>query len=117
MKNFLNKFSERAMAYDQIKIDELCNLFNSFLLCCKNIKTTAFKNDRNKFVISFFEAVFVTVCKKIRERGKSEGYVSLECINKLKKSKVFSRASQEKTASKSSVDTRLVEAAKIIVLE
>lgn len=116
LKTFLNGFSKEAMSFSETKIDELSSLFDKFLECCSELPVEAFKNDKNKFVVSFFEAVFVSVCKIILAEGLNDRKLSVDSLLRLKTDKEFFDASQGNTASFTSVSTRLKRAKEIISL-
>jgi len=117
MRNFLNRFSEAAMLFEQSKIETMCSLFNDFWHSCELLDKNAFKNDKNKFVISLFDAVFVSVCEVIQREGLNGRKITPASLLSLKKNSSFFDASQGSTASVSSVSTRLAEARKTIVLQ
>jgi hypothetical protein len=117
MRNFLNKFSEDAMSFEQNKIEEMCSLFNDFWHSCVSLDKNAFKNEKNKFVISLFDAVFVSVCEVIQREGLNGRKITPASLLALKKNTSFFDASQGSTASVSSVNTRLKEARNTIVLQ
>ncbi|MDR1754657.1 MAG: DUF262 domain-containing protein [Eubacterium sp.] len=116
MHGFLNSFSEHAKSYDKEKINELHAIFNDFWSSCELLKSDAFKNEKKKFYISLFDAVFVTVCKIIKKEGLKGRKIQPESIEHLVKNPVFSMASQGNTASVGHVATRLSEASKTVVL-
>lgn len=116
LKTFLNEFSKEAMSFSESKTNELASLFDEFLESCSNLPVDAFKNDKNKFVVSFFEAVFVSVCNIILVEGLKGRKLSSENLLKLKNDKDFYDASQGNTASFTSVSTRLKRAKEILVL-
>lgn len=117
LKRFLNEYSKQAMNYNQEKIDSLINVFTIFLDSCSSLNNDAFKNDKKKFVVSLFEAVFVAVCKKIIEGEWKGKKISPESLLVLKSDEEFSRASQGNTASVSSVKKRLERAQEIIAFQ
>lgn len=117
LRNFLNDFSKRAMNFDEHEVELRSNLFNDFWISCSNLPKEAFRNEKNKFVISLFEAIFVSVCEKIRQEGLNDRRISIESIVKLKEDPVFAEASQGSTASTTSVTNRLQRARSIIELQ
>lgn len=116
LRIFLNEFSKEAMSFSNEKIETLCQVYNDFWECCSDLPDNAFKNDKNKFVVSLFEAVFVSVCEKILKEGLESRKVSAESLVALKNDGEFFNASQGSTASLSSVSTRLKRAREIITL-
>lgn len=117
LRNFLNEFSKKAMDYTEEEIALLSQLFSDFWTSCSELTIEAFRNEKNKFVISLFDAVFVAVCERIKKEGLNGRKVSLESLVTLKKDIVFSNASQGNTASLTSVKNRLERARNIIELE
>ena len=93
------------------------NLFFDFWSSCDKLPKEAFRNEKNKFVISLFDAVFVTVCEKIRSEGLNGRIIEPESLVKLKADPTFSDASQGNTASATSVSNRLKRAREIIELK
>jgi hypothetical protein len=116
LRIFLNEFSKEAMTFTEEKIDTLCQVYNDFWECCSDLPDNAFKNDKNKFVVSLFEAVFVSVCETLLKEGVKNKKVSLDSLTALKNDEDFYNASQGSTASLSSVSTRLKRAREIISL-
>lgn len=117
LRNFLNEFSKKAMHFDEEEVDMLSRLFIDFWSSCDKLPVDAFRNEKNKFVISLFEAVFVTVCEQIKLEGLNGRKVAPESLMMLKKDQVFIDASQGNTASATSVTNRLERARNIIELE
>lgn len=117
LRNFLNEFSKNAMNYQEKKIVELAQLFIDFWESCNELPKEAFRNEKNKFVISLFEAIFVAVCEKIKKEGLMNRKVSADSLALLKKDLTFSNASQGNTASITSVTNRLSCARSIIELK
>lgn len=117
LRNFLNVFSKKAMDFKEEKIDLLSHLFSDFWSSCDKLSSEAFRNEKNKFVISLFEVVFVTVCEKIEREGLNDRKISPESFAELKKDDIFISASQGNTASATSVANRLSRARSIIKLE
>jgi len=117
LRNFLNEFSKIAMKFSDEKVASLSQLFIDFWASCGKLPQDAFRNEKNKFVISLFDAVFVTVCEKIKADGLSGRRITVESLVALKKDPTFASASQGSTASVTSVTTRLEQARNIIVLQ
>jgi len=116
LRIFLNEFSKEAMNFSGEKIDMLCQVYNDFWDCCSNLPDNAFKNEKNKFVVSLFEAVFVSVCETLLKEGSQNRKISAESLTALKNDEDFYNASQGSTASLNSVSTRLKRAREIISL-
>ena len=117
LRNFLNEFSKRAMNFTEEKLDFLAQIFFDFWSSCGNLTKSAFRNEKNKFVISVFDAVFVTVCEKIKVEGLNGRKIVPESLDKLKNDKVFIASSQGNTESVASVTNRLERARNIIELK
>lgn len=117
LKNFLNDFSKKAMKFDETDIEMRAKLFNEFWMSCGDLSKEVFKNEKKKFVISFFEAVFVAVCEKIKSEGLNGRKITEESLNRLKKDLAFAEAAQGSTASTASVTMRLQRAREIIELQ
>lgn len=117
LRNFLNNFSRKAMSFSENEIEQQAKVFMEFWKSCTDLPKEAFRNDKNKFVISLFEAVFVSVCEKIRKDGLNGRKVTHESFTNLKEDSLFADASQGSTASVTSVKTRLERARHIIKLQ
>ena len=105
------------MNYKEEKVASLSQLFFDFWSSCDKLPKEAFRNEKNKFVISLFDAVFVTVCEKIRSEGLNGRIIEPESLVKLKADPTFSDSSQGNTASATSVSNRLKRAREIIELK
>lgn len=116
LRNFLNEFSKKAMNFSGETINLLTQLFNDFWSSCDELPKDAFRNEKNKCVISLFDVVFATVCEKIKNQGLRGRRITPESLVALKKDSDFSSASQGNTASANSVTKRLAQARKIIKL-
>lgn len=117
LRNFLNEFSKRAMDFDENEIVWRSQMFVDFWLSCADLPIEAFRNEKNKFVISLFEAVFVTICEKIKREGLKGRKITCESLAKLKADSIFVDASQGNTASVTSVTNRLQRARSIVELQ
>lgn len=116
LRNFLNEFSKRAMKFEEKDISQRSKVFDDFWASCEDLPKEAFRNEKNKFVISLFEAVFVTVCEKIQQEGLNGRKITSESLAKLKGDSVFVDASQGNTASITSVTNRMQRARAILEL-
>ena len=114
---YLYTFSKKAQFYDEEKINDLMNLFNRFLGSCSGLENNAFKNEKGKFVISHFDAIFVAVCSLIRDNGLINMNLSFDSLVALRQNSEFIKASQEKTAANASVKKRIQKVKEIIVLQ
>ena len=117
LRNFLNQFSKKAMNFNEDEIAWRSKVFEDFWSSCEELPKEAFRNEKNKFVISLFEAVFVTICEKIKEEGLNNRKISNESLIKLKEDSIFAEASQGSTASTTSVANRLERARTIVKLQ
>ena len=105
------------MKFTKEEIENCSRIFNQFCESCNSLPEDAFRNDKNKFVISLFEAVFVAVCEKIKKEGTKNKRITNDSFNQLKKDTSFAEASQGSTASAGSVKIRLERARAIIELK
>ncbi len=117
LRNFLNEFSKKAMNFNENEITWRSEVFMDFWKSCDSLPKEAFRNEKNKFVISLFEAVFVAVCEKIKQEGLNDRRITGESLVRLKLDPVFADASQGSTASATSVANRLQRARAIIELQ
>lgn len=117
MRAFLNRFSESAKNFDDNKIEKLSEMFTEFWDSCRELDKNSFKNEKGKFVISYFEAVFVAVCREIRRNGLNERTISPASLRALKEDKDFYDASQQRTAQTGRVKKRIEKAIAYIVLQ
>ena len=117
MRVFLNKYSEKAKKYSNEHILSLESLFIDFWSSCKDLDINSFKNEKGKFVISHFDAIFAAVCKKIKTEGLKDRKITSQSLIELKSDKKFSDASQLRTAQTGHVKTRIQKAEDIIVLQ
>ncbi len=117
MRVFLNRYSETAKNYDADKIDELSRLFTDFWTSCRALDKNSFKNENGKFVISYFEAVFVAVCREIQINGLNERTILSGSLRDLKNDNEFFNASQQRTAQPAHVKKRIEKAIESIILQ
>lgn len=117
LRNFLNEFSKRAMDFDEEEIAWRSQLFDDFWSSCVDLPIESFRNEKNKFVISLFEAVFVTICEKIKKEGLNGRKITSQSLAKLKADSIFVEFSQGNTASATSVTKRLQRARSIVELQ
>lgn len=117
LRHFLNDFSKKAMKFDTDKINRYAKLFDDFWSSCGDLPKEAFRNEKNKFVISLFEAVFVATCEIISREGLNGRRITLESVEKLKADSLFVNVSHGNTAGASSVSTRLERARLIIQIQ
>lgn len=105
------------MNFSEETIESHTKLFYDFWSSCDKLPKNAFRNETNKFVISLFDSVFVTVCEKIKNEGLNDIKITQESLVKLKEDREFNSLSQGSTASATSVASRLERARAIIVLQ
>lgn len=117
LRNFLNEYSKLAMGYNEEKINELSEIYNSFWKSCSELGSDAFRNEKNKFVRVLFESVFVAVCEKIRSGETNGRKIVPQSLTELKQDKTFVEFSQGNTAGTVSVKNRLERAHEIIRLQ
>lgn len=116
MSRFLNEYSHRAKSYSDSEINYLADLFKSFLEISNELPENIFINERKRFSIVRFEAVYFGVChgaykKHSIQINKPEEYENK--IGDLYAKPDFRTASLEKTASKANVGIRLDLAKKV----
>lgn len=116
MRVFLNRFSEKAKKFDTTKIDVLTQMFLDFWTACEDLDNNSFKNDRGKFVVSHFDAVFVAVCDQIAKDGLNGRKIDPDSLVALKSDNEFFNASQQRTADVAHVKKRILKAKEYIVL-
>lgn len=116
MRVFLNRFSEKAKRYNEAKINELTQLFLDFWVACRDLESNSFKNERGKFVVSHFDAVFVAVCEQIARDGLNGRKIDPNSLAALKADNEFSDASQQRTADATHVKKRILKAKEFIVI-
>lgn len=117
MKVFLNKFSNIARKFDELKIEELESIYNQFWDSCSHLNDNAFRNDQGKFVISLFEAVFVAACKLLKIENNQGKKISPESLKALKGNSSFIDLTKVQTAETSSVKNRIKIAIQYIKLQ
>lgn len=117
LRNFLNEFSKKAMNFTENEIEAHVEIFVKFWKICDSLPKEAFRNEKNKFVISLFESVFVAVCERINQEDLDGKSITYESLVRLKSDSVFVDASQGSTASATSVANRLQRARDIIKLQ
>lgn len=117
LRNFLNEFSKKAMNFTENEIESHVEIFIKFWKSCDSLPKEAFRNEKNKFVISLFESVFVAVCERINQEDLDGKSITYESLVRLKSDSVFVDASQGSTASATSVANRLQRARDIIKLQ
>jgi hypothetical protein len=115
MKLFLNKFSDLAKSFNSKKIEELKKIFEDFLDCCDGAENE-FKNEKGKFVVSYFDCIFVAICNKLKNKENLNKKIDVESIKELKKDDDFQKLTIQASSSTKSVMERIEKASKIIRL-
>ncbi|MDP3042135.1 MAG: DUF262 domain-containing protein [Candidatus Omnitrophota bacterium] len=116
MTKFLNTFSKEREKETRKSLDYYEKLFYSFLDYCSELREKSFFGKTGKFNISLFEAVFYAICEKsYKKHSLVEGKIEAIKLNRLKRDKQFTGASQMRLSSKQNVAIRLDRARKIIL--
>jgi uncharacterized protein with ParB-like and HNH nuclease domain len=118
MKKFLNGFAKTSSIYDDKpeKIIYLEKLFNKFIDSCSKLSSDSFTLVSNKFSISLFESVFVSICEAAFKRGDLViPVVSEDKIRTLKQDADFIQALKKDPTSTASVSTRISRAKSIFM--
>jgi hypothetical protein len=71
MVRFLSQFSRRCKSQSDEQNAYLANLFDSFLLACKDLPEGAFLNKQNRrFNVALYEVAFAAVCGQSFAKGE-----------------------------------------------
>ena len=117
MVKFLNRFSVDARAFDDVYLERLRQLLESFLVACRHLPSTAFHSTQGRFSPMIFEAVFVAACAGPFENGLTVAdRVMEDSLVALKKDLAFASATQSRTTHPDNVRIRLERAKEIIVV-
>lgn len=115
MTRFLNQFSKKSRSFKEESLPFFQKLFETFCNNMVALNSSIFVSKSGKFSITIFESIFVALCEKA---AKAENYdiliTSNEAIDNLKANEDFIRASQDNTAGKGNVETRLRIAKEIL---
>ena len=115
MTRFLNQFSKKSRSFKEESLPFFQKLFETFCNNMVELNPKIFVSKSGKFSITIFESIFVALCEKA---AKAENFeiltTSNETVDKLKANEEFVRASQDNTAGKGNVDTRLRIAKEIL---
>ncbi|MBF0565427.1 MAG: DUF262 domain-containing protein [Nitrospirae bacterium] len=118
MTRFLNKYSKNCRQLKDSMISYLQSLFDSFMNACEHLSVKAFFGKNNKFNISIYESVFVTICSvHSKKLSLVDNHINPEHLQKLKEDSKFIEASRLKTTSKANVNTRLRRAKEFLINE
>jgi uncharacterized protein with ParB-like and HNH nuclease domain len=118
MKKFLNSFAMQSRIYDKEphKIEYFNALFYRFIENCSELTPNSFTLVPNKFSISLFESVFVSVCEAAFLRGDLNiAPVTEKMIQTLKLDTEFSNSLRKDPTSAASVSIRISRAKAIII--
>jgi uncharacterized protein with ParB-like and HNH nuclease domain len=108
MTQFLNKFSKKSRNYDANALEYFQNLFQAFCDYMVELDPNLFVARTGKFSITIFESIFVALCfDALKNKNLEIKKTSLAKVGKLQENEVFNRASQDNTAGKANVETRL----------
>jgi len=110
MVRFLNQFSRKCKSQSSEQNAYLANLFDSFLLACKDLPEGAFLNKQNRrFNVALYEVVFAAICGPSFAKGESlpSGTLSSELLANLETDRQFLETLVEGTTQTRSVRTRL----------
>ncbi|MBS1593714.1 MAG: DUF262 domain-containing protein [Bacteroidetes bacterium] len=116
MTRFLNQFSKKSRGFKEDSLPFFQQLFETFCDYIVSLNPAVFVSKTGKFSITVFESIFVALC----EDGAKSHSLSIKAttngaIERLKADEVFVRASQDNTAGKGNVETRLRIAKEILV--
>lgn len=115
MTRFLNQFSKKSRSFKEDSLPFFQKLFETF---CDNTVASnpaMFVSKSGKFSITIFESIFVALCKKAAKEENFEiKTTTAEKIETLKSNADFIKASQDNTAGKANVETRLRLAKEIL---
>lgn len=107
MIRFLNKFSRQAQEYSSEKIESSKRIFDDFIYACNDIDKKSFLSQNGSLNVSLFDAVFVTVAKKIIAKGKGKAIITQDSFDALKNDVEFRRVITHSTSHVDSVKARL----------
>ena len=115
MTRFLNQFSKKSRSFKSESLPYFQQLFKLFCDKAVELNPKIFVSKSGKFSITVFESIFVALCS---DAAKAENLdikrSSNEAIESLKSNAEFMRASQDNTAGKGNVESRLRIAKEII---
>lgn len=115
MTRFLNQFSKKSRSFKEESLPFFQKLFETFCNNMVALNPSIFVSKSGKFSITIFESIFVALCEKAARAENFEIITTTnEAIDKLKGNEDFSKASQDNTAGKGNVETRLRIAKEIL---
>ena len=108
MTRFLNQFSKKSRTFNDDSLVFFQKLFETFCNYMVELNPTVFVSKSGKFSITVFESIFVALCENAaKDKNFEIKKTSLEKIEELKNIESFIKASQDNTAGKGNVETRL----------
>lgn len=115
MTRFLNQFSKRSRTFTDESLPYFQKLFETFCDTIVALNKNIFVSKNGKISITVFESIFVALCEDALKNGNFEvKNTTIEKIEALKVNGEFLKASQDNTAGKSNVETRLRLAKEIL---
>lgn len=108
MTKFLNRFSKKSKSYKEDSLVYFKQLFENFCALLAPLGPTVFQTKAGKFSITVFESIFVAVCSDA-VAGKNFNFKTPTAaqVDRLKKSKDFTDATQSDTTGKKNIETRI----------
>lgn len=117
MVKFLNRFSQDAKAFDDVQLQRLQRILESFLDSCQGLSSDAFHSTQGRFSPMIFESVFVATCSEAYANDQAiDGKIAPESLESLKDDLSFRSATQSKTSDPGNVRVRLSRAQDILAL-
>jgi hypothetical protein len=115
MTRFLNQFSKKSRTFTPESLPYFQQLFELFCNKAVELNPKMFVSKSGKFSITVFESIFVALCSNAVKSGDLNIKTTTnETIEELKLNPEFAKASQDNTAGKGNVETRLRIAKEII---
>lgn len=115
MTQFLNAFSKKSRNFKENSLEYFQNLFQAFCDYMVELDPSIFYSKSGKFSITVFESIFYALCLNSSKNEELDiQKTTVEKILKLQEDVTFSKASQDNTAGKSNVETRLRKAKEIL---
>lgn len=115
MTRFLNQFSKKSRTFKPESLPYFQQLFESFCEKAVALNPKMFVSKSGKFSITVFESIFVALCSDAAKKESLDIKVTTnETIELLKSNPDFIKASQDNTAGKGNVESRLRIAKEII---
>ena len=102
------RFSKKSRNFTDSSLDYFRKLFEAFCTKIAPLGSDIFSTSKGKFNITVFESIFVALCE---EASTSQNFnikeTTIEKVNLLKSDTEFINATQDNTAGKRNVETRL----------